>query len=142
VQVIRPIAETTPTYTIIIRFETKENLLDWMQSPDRRRLIEKVQPMLVDDDRFQVLQGWDFWFTPPGAKTKLPTRWKQFLLTWSAIFPLVLLVPLLIVPLLQALGLPASHYLNMLFVTAAVTALMTYVVMPHYTKLVHKWLFK
>lgn len=142
VQVIRPIAESTPAYTVIIRFDTRDNLLAWMRSPDRKRVIEKAQPFLADDENFRVLRGWDFWFTPEGAKTKLPTRWKQFVVTWSAIYPLVLLMPLIIAPAMHLLGLPdTNHYLKMFFVTCAVVALMTYVVMPRYTKLIHRWLF-
>lgn len=141
VQVIRPNTQTTVIYTIIIRYDTQENLLTWMHSPDRQRLIEKVRPFLADDDKFRVLEGWDFWFTPETVKTKLPTRWKQFLVTWSAIYPLVLLMSFLIKAAMSELNLSENFYLRMLFVTCAVVSLMVYVVMPRYTRLVHRWLF-
>lgn len=142
VQVIRPITDTTATYTIIIRYDTQAHLLAWMHSPDRQRLIEKVRPFLADDDKFCVLEGLDFWFTPEAIKAKLPTRWKQFLVTWSAIYPLVLLMSYLVATAIHELKLSENFYLRMLFVTCAVVFLMVYVVMPCYTKLVHRWLFK
>ncbi len=76
-----------------------------------------------------------------GAKAKVPVRWKQFLLTWSAIFPLALGVPFAVVPVLRWAGIPASLPLTTLVVTAAVVFLMVYVVMPRYTRLVQRWLF-
>lgn len=139
--VVRPVPGLTATYTYILRFDTRDHLENWMNSDDRKRLIDKVRPLLATDDDFFIRSGLDFWFTPEGAKAKLPTRWKQFLVTWSAIFPLVLGVPLVVLPAVHHLGLPANHYLDVLFVTGTVVALMVYVIMPRYTKLVHRWLF-
>ena len=140
-QLIRPIAGLTATYTIILRFDTQEHLETWMHSQERKRLIEKVRPILAQDDDFFVRSGLDFWFTPEGAKASIPVRWKQFLVTWSAIFPLVLLMPLFIVPLLRHLGLPRNLYLDTLCVTGAIVSLMVYLIMPNYTRLIKRWLF-
>lgn len=140
-QLIRPIAGLTATYTIILRFDTQEHLESWMHSPERKRLIEKVRPILAQDDDFFIRSGLDFWFTPEGAKASVPVRWKQFLVTWSAIFPLVLLMPLVIVPILRHLGLPRNLYLDTLCVTGAIVSLMVYVIMPNYTRLIKRWLF-
>ncbi len=84
--IIRQIPGITTKYTIIIRFDTQEHLQNWMESPERKRLIEKVRPILVKDDDFFVSSGLDFWFTPEGAKAKVPLRWKQFIiLTYSVL---------------------------------------------------------
>jgi antibiotic biosynthesis monooxygenase (ABM) superfamily enzyme len=139
--IVRPIPGVTETYTVIIRFDTSDNLKRWMQSTERARLIEKVQPLFVGADDFHVSSGLDFWFTPAGAKAKLPVRWKQYLVTWSAIYPLALGVPFLVLPLLRAAGVPESPPLATLAVTAVVVFLMVYVVMPRYTRLVQRWLF-
>jgi uncharacterized protein len=140
-QIIRPFAGITATYTVILRYDTNEHLEQWMASPERRQLIEKVRPLLAHDDDFFIRSGLDFWFTPEGARAKVPVRWKQFLITWSAIYPLVLGVPLAVPPLLRELGIPQDHYLDTLAVTASVVFLMVYLVMPRYTKLVQRWLF-
>jgi antibiotic biosynthesis monooxygenase (ABM) superfamily enzyme len=68
-------------------------------------------------------------------------RWKQFLITWSAIYPLVLGVPLVVSPVMRLLGMPGNRFVTTLFVTATVVFLMTYVIMPRYTKLIRQWLF-
>ncbi|HTJ79254.1 MAG TPA: antibiotic biosynthesis monooxygenase [Rariglobus sp.] len=139
--IVRPIRGLTATYTVVIRFDTREHLEAWMHSPDRKRLIEEVQPLLAKDDDFFIRSGLDFWFTPEGAKAKVPVRWKQFVVTWSAIYPLVMVVPLLVVPALRVAGLPEWRALTMLVATGTIVFLMTYVVMPRYTKLLKKWLF-
>ena len=139
--IIRPISGLTETYTVIIRFDTRAHLQDWMESPTRARLIEKVQPLFVTGDDFFISSGLDFWFTPEGAKAKIPVRWKQYLVTWSAIYPLALGVPLAIGPVLRLLGVPHNQLLTTLVVTGIVVFLMVYVVMPRYTKLIQRWLF-
>jgi antibiotic biosynthesis monooxygenase (ABM) superfamily enzyme len=139
--IVRPISGLTDTYTVIIRFDTKTHLQEWMDSPTRASLIEKVRPLLVTDDDFFVSSGLDFWFTPAGAKAKVPVRWKQYLATWSVIYPLVLGVPLVITPIFRYLGISNNHYITTLAMTGIVVYLMVYLVMPRYTKLIQRWLF-
>jgi len=139
--IIRPVPGLTGTYTVVIRFDTEAHLRGWMQSENRNRLIAKAQPLLVSGDDFFVRSGLDFWFMPDGARAKVPVRWKQFLVTWSAIYPLALLVPIVVVPALRRIGVPDAPSLMTLGVTAVVVFLMVYVVMPRYTALVRRWLF-
>ncbi len=140
-QIIRPIRDITTTYTIIIRFDTHEHLKSWMHSDTRKILIDKVRHMLIKDDDFYINSGLDFWFTPQGAKAAIPVRWKQFLVTWSAIYPLVLFTPMAVVPLLDSMGMPQNKYLDTFIITGLIVSLMIYVIMPRYTKLIHRWLF-
>jgi antibiotic biosynthesis monooxygenase (ABM) superfamily enzyme len=139
--IVRPIPGLSETYTVIIRFDTREHLREWMESPARRRLIETVHPLLATGDDFFVSSGLDFWFTPAGAKATVPVRWKQYLVTWSAIYPLALGVPLAITPVLRRIGVPGNVFLTTLAVTGCVVFLMVYVVMPRYTALIRRWLF-
>jgi uncharacterized protein len=141
--IIRPIAGYTDTYSVMIRYETERPLKQWLDSPERQALIAKATHLLVGQEEYQVSTGLDFLFMQPdAAPAKPPVRWKQFLLTWSAIFPLVSVVPLLVVPVLDAAGLPQSHVTHTFFITAVVVALMVYVVMPRYVKLVRHWLHR
>lgn len=139
--IVRPIKGLTDTYTVIIRYDTHENLKNWMDSPDRKRLITKIQTLLTSKDDYTISSGLDFWFNQIGQKAKVPVRWKQFLLTWSAIFPLVVCLPFVLIPALRWLGVPENHYLDTFILTGIVVSLMVYVVMPRYTKLVRSWLF-
>jgi antibiotic biosynthesis monooxygenase (ABM) superfamily enzyme len=138
--IVRPLPGLSEAYTVVIRFDTQAHLQEWMQSPARSRLIDKVQPLFLGGDEFFISSGLDFWFAP-GAGHKAPVRWKQFLVTWSAIFPLVLGVPLMVAPLLRQLGVGGNHLLTTLVATGIDVFLMTYLVMPRYTRLLHRWLF-
>lgn len=139
--VVKPIHDLTHTYTVIIRFDTTEHLKHWMESGDRERLIKKAEPFFVGADDFYISSGLDFWFTPAGAKARVPVRWKQFLITWSAIFPLAIVTPWFVAPPLGWLGIPANSLLTTLAVTAVIVYLMIYPIMPRYTRLVQRWLF-
>lgn len=139
--IVRPIIGLTATYTVVVRFDTLAHLQHWMESAERNRLIAQVHPLLASGDDFFISSGLDFWFTPAQAKAKVPPRWKQYLLTWSAIYPLALGVPLVVTPVLHFLGVPHHLALTTLAVTGVIVFMMVYVVMPRYTRLMQRWLF-
>lgn len=141
VNIIRP-SEGADLYTIVLHFDTLEHLQGWLASETRRRLMAQIEPLLVSGECVDIKTGLEFWFTPPTPAQQHPPPYKQFLLTLSAIFPLTLLVPWALRPLFQvipAFGLPVvSHVV----VSAVIVGLMTYVIMPHYTRLVAGWLYR
>ena len=141
-QIVKPIPNLTFVYTVIMRFDTIDNLKEWMESPERKRFIEKAQPFFRKSDRYQIKSGLDFLFNSENVTGKVPVRWKQALATWSAIYPVSLLVPVIIFPLLRLIGLPKNHFFDSLISTGCVVFLMVYLVMPNYTKLIRKSLFK
>jgi uncharacterized protein len=130
------------TYTIVLHFDVPEHLQQWLASEVWKRLNLKVQHLLQDDEEVEVKTGLEFWFRPPDSGQKHAKPYKQFLITLSVIFPLTMLVPWLLTPLFRAapiLGVPGiTHFL----VAAIVVALMTYVIMPHYTRLMAAWLYR
>ncbi|MCM8611220.1 antibiotic biosynthesis monooxygenase, partial [Accumulibacter sp.] len=127
--VIRPVANQ-PNYTVIIRFAGIEALRAWMLSPERRDHLQRIEHALEQADRYEIRTGLDFWFTPPTLKP--PKPWKQYLLTLSAIFPLTVIVPWALAPLLGGLPMLATKAM----IAAVIVALMVYVIMPRYTRLV------
>ncbi|MFA6276372.1 MAG: hypothetical protein WC622_06460 [Pedobacter sp.] len=141
-QIIRPIPNLTFNYTVIIRFDTIEHLTTWMESKERKHLIEKVKPLFTKNDKFFIKSGLDFLFANEGEKHTVPVRWKQYLVTWSAIYPLSILIPLLVLPILKALNFPENKYVNSFFISGTVVLIMVYLLMPNYTRLIRKWLYK
>jgi len=140
-QIVRPIPNLTYSYTVIIRFDTIENLKNWMESQDRKRLIEKIRPLLIKDDNYYIKSGLDFLFTPENDKAKMPVRWKQYLVTWSAIYPLSTVIPLILLPILRMLNIPKIRLIDSFFVSGIIVLLMVYLVMPYYTRWIKKWLY-
>jgi len=140
-QIIKPIAHLTFSYTVIIRFDTIENLKRWMESDERKNHIQKAKPFFAKDDHYYIKSGLDFLFAPEGENLSAPVRWKQYLVTWSAIYPLSILVPLFVLPVLKALNVPGNKFVNAFFVSGTVVFIMVYLLMPRYTKLIKKWLY-
>ncbi|RQS68204.1 hypothetical protein DID96_20320 [Burkholderia sp. Bp8963] len=139
--VIRPVG-TSREYATIIRFADFSSLSAWMESDVRREHIARMQASLRKGDRYEIRTGLDFWFLPKNAPVKVPTAWKQWLVTWSAILPLSIVVPWGVVPVLAHLGFARDSLIDKAAVTAAIVFLMVYGVMPRYTRLVAHWLFK
>ncbi|MFC3161256.1 hypothetical protein SAMN05443633_101328 [Chryseobacterium arachidis] len=140
-QIVRPVKDLTFIYTVIIRFDTIENLRNWIESDARKKLIEKAVPLFRKNDNYKIKSGLDFLFEDDN-QTTVPVRWKQFLVTWSAIYPLSLLIPLILLPFLRLLKIPANHYSDGLLISGCIVFLMVFIVMPNYTKLIKKWLYK
>jgi antibiotic biosynthesis monooxygenase (ABM) superfamily enzyme len=138
-EVFRPAAGSRK-YTTIVRFDRDEHLRAWIDSDTRRELIGRVSDLLEEGDQNEIRTGVDFWFTPEG--TRSPKAWKQFLLTTSAVYPLSLIIPRLLAPLFRVVP-PLGHQLVAnLLVAIILTGLLTFVIMPRYTRLFRRWLYK
>ena len=140
VNVIRPHGGSG-TYTIILHFDSLESLRGWLESPTRAALIDKVKPLLAADETVAIKTGLEFWFTPPPGRPHAQP-WKQFLVTLSAIFPLTVVVPWALNPLLAALPAPGRTVVASFITAVVIVALMTWVIMPRYTRLIANWLYR
>jgi antibiotic biosynthesis monooxygenase (ABM) superfamily enzyme len=141
VDFIRPPTESR-TYTIVLHFDTNEHLERWLSSDARTQLIAEVKPYLEGGDQVEIRTGLEFWFTPSDSEQKHAKTYKQFLITWSVIFPLTIFVPWVLHPLFQTvpfLGLPG---VSNLLISAMIVGLLTYVIMPRYTRMVATWLYR
>lgn len=141
-QIIRPIRNLTFTYTVIIRYDTIKNLRNWMESDVRKKLIEKANPLLAMGDKYIIKSGLDFLFTPEDENQKPPVRWKQYFVTWSAIYPLSIVIPFILLPLLRNLYFSPNRFVDSFFISGIIVFIMVYLLMPSYTRLIKKWLYK
>jgi antibiotic biosynthesis monooxygenase (ABM) superfamily enzyme len=138
-EVFRP-AHGGRKYTTLLRFDSLEHLTRWTSSEARKSYIEQVSPLLEKGDQTEIRTGLDFWFTPSGLKP--PKPWKQFLLTLSAVYPLGLLIPRLLRLLLNAVPSLDHELLRALLMAVTLTGLLTFVIMPRYTRMVRRWLYE
>jgi len=141
VSIIRPHTANAP-YAALLRFDTHEHLTGWIDSPLRRSFVERAQPWLLSEQASQIETGLEYWFTPPSVAPLHARPFKQFLVTLSAIYPLTQIVPWLLQPLLALEPLRRWPPLQALVVVVVVVWLMVYVIMPRYTRLVSRWLFR
>lgn len=77
---------------------------------------------------------------PAQAGARQAKPFKQFLLTFSAIYPLSVAVPAILRMLTKGWSLPTG--LVQLCASALLVWLMVYVVMPRYVKAASSWLFR
>lgn len=137
-EIFRP-AHGMRTYTSILRFDCSDNLNAWVESGVRSAYVKQVTDLLEKGDRHEIRTGIDFWFTPEGLRP--PKPWKQFVLTLSAVYPLSLVLSRLIRALFPLAPALANPLISGLLVAASLTALLTFVIMPRYTRLMKWWLY-
>lgn len=137
-EIFRP-AHGTRTYTTIVRFDSYDHLTAWVESDARKLFVSRVSDLLEKGDVHEIRTGIDFWFTPEGVRP--PKPWKQFLLTLSAVYPLSLIIPRLLSPLFRDAPILGHPLIRGLLIAASLTALLTFVIMPRYTRLVKRWLY-
>ena len=139
INVIRPHGGSD-TYTVVLHFDTTDNLRNWLDSEIRRRLVDQIRPYLSNEEEIDTRAGLEFWFTPPpGGRHAKP--YKQFLVTLSVIFPLTIVIPWLLRPVFAWMPVLTTPGLQHLIVAALIVGTVTWLVMPYYTRLISRWLY-
>ncbi|MCD8138679.1 MAG: antibiotic biosynthesis monooxygenase [Planctomycetaceae bacterium] len=128
------------TYQIAVRFANRAEAEHWMQSPERKQLIDEVMDLIQEPETLDIRSGIDYWFTAATRNHVSPPRWKQWLLTLSAVWPLSMLLPWILDRLYAAVPQLGVFGVRHLIQGMCLVFLLTYVVMPPYTKAVSKWL--
>jgi antibiotic biosynthesis monooxygenase (ABM) superfamily enzyme len=119
---------------VVFRFDTLEHLQAWEFSAERAELLAAGEDLVHSTDEHRVT-GLEPWFALPSRTAPAPPRWKMFAVSVVAIFVLQLVFNLLLLPL----ALPVV--LRVALVAVAVTALMTWLVMPRVALLLQDWLY-
>jgi antibiotic biosynthesis monooxygenase (ABM) superfamily enzyme len=79
-------------YVAILRFDSDANLRAWLDSPQRRDLIEEAVPLTAEFHTRTVQSGFEQWFrdaTPEGAPP--PAAWKMNMIVLLTLYPTVFL---------------------------------------------------
>ncbi len=136
--IITPSDPASREYIIIFRFDSYDHLLFWERSAERRAWLAVAQPWIEGEVKVRKISGLEYWFSVPEKPgTPPPPRWKMVAITWLALFPVVLVLPPLLLTLIGTLPYPMPPF----FVTGAMVLTMTYLVMPLMTRLFRRWLY-
>jgi len=119
---------------VVFRFDSAEHLHAWEASPQRAAILATGED-LVHSTSVHRVSGLETWFALPSRTGPAPPRWKMFAVSVVAIYGLQFLLTLAVAPL----GLPAA--VRIAAVSVAVTALMTWLVMPRLARLLQDWLY-
>lgn len=134
IEVILP--GTSPgEYAVVFRFDTFQHLRAWLESDIRRELLKKADAFRENAPSYHMESGLEYWFAPSGTPAA-PPRWKMAIVTVIAVWPVSMLVPWLLKPLIGRLPLA----LGALLVSMGIVILLTWVVMPVLVRSLRQWL--
>lgn len=122
-------------YVVIFRFDTYEHLRAWQESDIRRELLKKAERFRESEPSYRLESGLEYWFAPSNPPSS-PPRWKMAIVTALGVWPVSLLVPWLLNPLIDR----APSMLQALLIAAGIVILLTWAVMPVLVKILRPWL--
>lgn len=125
----------TDYYYIIIRFDCKENANAWLNSIERRNILKDSHtPWLTE--KHEVIHDWNiFWYRIfDGTK-----KWKQWVVTFIAVYPLTIVIPNLVKTIATVIPL---YFFSGIISALLISGFMIYLVMPFVLNLFKKWLHK
>lgn len=139
--VLRPSAPDQQAYRIVCFFDTEQQLRAWEASDEHLRLIAAADKVTEGKARLTWLTGLESWFTLPASANAQgrPPIYKMAITTFVALFPTIQVVRL-VLGLVPGFG-TLPPLLGAAVATAIVVALMTYVIMPRFTRLLAFWLY-
>ncbi|MGP1308713.1 MAG: antibiotic biosynthesis monooxygenase [Phycisphaerales bacterium] len=125
-------------YGALLRFDSHEAWQRFSEWDDYRAFLEGVRSMLASDPRTEVAHGMEAWFRPPeGLTASPPPRWKMALLTYLGVCVMVWLASQLVLNVFHDPPRWPAYFL----INAIVVAGLTWLVMPLFARLAHRWLY-
>lgn len=121
-------------FGILRTFANEKDRDDFYASPTFKAWEEKCVPLTESNSwTHRPLHGLEAWFR---SSSTPPPRWKMAVATFLGVFPVATVLGLTLGPAIRS-----WHYLlgNALF-NACVVVLLTWVVMPLVTRVLHRWL--
>jgi len=126
---------TEDDWHVVSRWSSQEAAQLWEASPGRDRLARSAAGF-AQPAKVKRTTGVRAWFDLSSRMATPPPKWKTALVTLAAVFPPVLVFNLTVIPYLGGL----SVVLRTLTLCVAVTAVVTWVMMPRLLRLLKNWL--
>lgn len=133
-EVFRPVPGVQDEWTVLFRFDTDEHLNDWLESPQRTKLLDEGRAFEEFELR-RISSPFGSWFSFAGAAAEPPAQWKTALAVLVGLYPTVVLLTLAISEIWDGKLWATLLVGNILSVT-----LLTWVVMPIVTRALRFWL--
>lgn len=137
-ELLRPVPGAREEWTALVRFDNREHAQQWLASPERARLIGKLEPFVAHFDVRTVGSSFGRWFDFATIARRPTPNWKQAMTVLLALYPIVMLTTLYLSPALSDASVPfivAIFIGNILSVSA-----LTWVFMPLLARALERWL--
>jgi len=128
-----PPGSDTREYGILRTFTNEKERDAFYESPMFKAWDERARKLTEGEPVYRQLHGLEAWFRSPHNP---PPRWKMAVATFLGVFPVALVLNLTLGPVIRSWHFVLS---NAVFNVCVVT-LLTWVVMPLVTRLLHGWL--
>jgi hypothetical protein len=133
---VEPIPGVQDDHVVVFAFDSRQDLDRWLDSEERRKVLQLIEPLIEGERTLNVLGGFAGWFPLEGAGE--PRRWKQAVAVLIALYPTTL-----ILSWVQRSFTPDAPWVPALFVSNVVgIAVLTWLLMPAVTRLLARWLLR
>lgn len=122
-------------YGILRSFASTADRDAFYETPLYKDWVAQIEPMVEGEPGIRQVDGLEAWFRD--SQAPMPPRWKMALLTWIAVWPVSMLVPTILLPIL---GPAFPKVLASGVIAAGIVAILTWIAMPLLVKLAHGWL--
>jgi uncharacterized protein len=94
------------TWLVLIRFDTQLALDAWLDSPERRRLLQDVEALTADRFERTVGSSFEQWF-PEAPGSEPPAPWKMNMIVLAVLYPTVFLIDTFVAFPMLGVGIPS-----------------------------------
>ncbi len=127
-------------YTLVLHFIDVSSLNNWFGSKERAKLVHEAQQLFAQPENVEVKTGLELWFEQPASPPGPAKRWKQVLLIFTALYPTNVIIQEILSPLFKK---PIYSNIFVRNLAGLITiVLLVYVILPRYSRLISKWLYK
>ena len=130
---VPPPGSPSPEFGILRTFANAQERDAFYASPMFKTWEDQIKPLTEGEPVYRKLTGLEAWFRSPQNP---PPRWKMAVATYLGVVPVIMGLSLTIGPVVRSW----NFVLNNLVFNACVVALLTWVVMPLITRILHRWL--
>jgi uncharacterized protein len=131
---VPPPGSPSPEFGILRTFANQQECDAFYASPMFQAWEERIRPLVEGTPLYRRLNGLEAWFRSPHPP---PPRWKMALLTWLAVWPVSMVVPAALGPLL---GATVPRFLFAGAVAGGIVLILTWGVMPLLVTAAKGWL--
>lgn len=133
-ELLEPVPGVQEDTIVLFSFASRQDLDGWLGSPERRSVLDLIEPLIEGERTLNVVGGFAGWFTTD--RTAEPPRWKQAVAVLIALFPTTLTLSVV-----QQAFFDDVPWVPALFVSnVAGIAILTWLLMPAVTRLLGPWL--
>lgn len=133
--IVPPPGSSSREFGILRTFADEKERDDFYKSPVFAEWRKKVTSLTEGEPEYRELHGFEAWFRSPSGQ---PPVWKMAVATLVGVYPTSLLLTLILGKRVEDLPLPLATFV----MAVAMVALLTWVVMPVVTRLLHGWLIR